>query len=242
MGLFFLDILFDYTENKFNVNENFALSPGYQYPSMFLPEQRDKMVKAKQKDQNHSLTIGRRIRELRKNKVLTIKKMASGIGLSVGLISQIENEQVTPAISTLMRISSFLGVDITYFFRTEEKTELFTVVRGKERFTSSRRGVGEKFDVGYTYEALAFRQAKKYMEPFIVTFDMKEKKDMVFFSHEGEEFIYIMEGKVEFCIEDKGIILGKNDSLYFDSSKPHGYRAVGRHPCRALAVIYNRMP
>ena len=199
------------------------------------------MVKTKQKDQNHPLTIGRRIRELRKNKALTIKEVASGVGLSVGLISQIENERVTPAISTLMKISSFLGVDITYFFQAEERKELFTVVRGKERFASSRRGVGEKFDVGYTYEALAFKQAKKHMEPFIVTFDLKEKGNMTFFSHEGEEFIYIMEGKVEFCIEDKSTILEENDSLYFDSSKLHGYRAMGSHPCRAMVVVYNKM-
>ena len=199
------------------------------------------MVKTKQKDLNYPLTIGRRIRELRKSKALTIKEMASGIGVSVGLISQIENEQVTPAISTLMKISSFLDVDITYFFQAEERKELFTVVRGKERFTSSHRDAGGKLDRGYTYEALAFKQARKHLEPFLVTFDLKEKEDMVFFSHEGEEFIYIMEGKVEFCIEDKSTILEENDSLYFDSSKLHGYRAIGSRPCRALAVIYNKI-
>ncbi len=200
------------------------------------------MVETKQKDQNYSLTIGRRIRELRKNKALTIKEMASGIGLSVGLISQIENEQVTPAISTLMKISSFLDVDVTYFFQAEERKKLFTVVRGKERFTSSRRDVGGKLDLGYTYEALAFKQAKKHMEPFIVTFDLKEKEDVVFFSHEGEEFLYILEGKIEFCIEDTYTILEENDSLYFDSKRLHGCRAIGSRPCRALAVIYNKIP
>ena len=55
------------------------------------------------------------------------------------------------------------------------------------------------------------------MEPFIITFDLKEKEDMVFFSHEGEEFLYIIEGKVEFCIEEKCTILEEDDSLYFDS-------------------------
>jgi transcriptional regulator with XRE-family HTH domain len=200
------------------------------------------MVRTEQKDLNHSLTIGGRIRGLRKNKALTIKEMASGVRLSVGLISQIENEQVTPAISTLMKISNFLGVDITYFFQTEERRELFTVVSEKERFTSSRRDVGGKLDLGYTYESLAFKQAKKHMEPFIVTFDLKEKEDMVFFGHEGEEFVYIMEGKAEFCIDDKSTALEENDSLYFDSSKLHGYRAMGSYPCRALVVVYNKTP
>lgn len=200
------------------------------------------MVKSKQKDQDYSLTIGRRTRELRKNKALTIKEMASGVGLSVGLISQIENEQVTPAISTLMKIASFLGVDITYFFQAEEKRELFTVVRGEERFTSTHKGAGGKRDQGYIYEALAFKQYRKHMEPIIATFDIQEKKDMVFLSHEGEEFTYILEGTVEFCIEDKSTILEENDSLYFDSSKPHSYRSLGSRPCRALTVIYNKIP
>ena len=177
---------------------------------------------------------------MRKSKGLTIKETALGVGVSTGLISQIENEQVTPAISTLMKIASFLGVDITYFFQAEQKTESFTVVRGKERFTSSRRGLEGNLDLGYTYEALAFTQAKKHMEPFIVTFNLQGKKDMVFFSHEGEEFVHIMEGKVEFCIEDKSTVLEENDSLYFDSHKPHGYRAAGNGPCRALVVIYNK--
>ncbi len=65
--------------------------------------------------------------------------------------------------------------------------------------------------------ALAFKQSKKHMEPFIITFDLKEKEDIVFFSHEGEEFLYIIEGKVEFCIEEKCTILEEDDSLYFDS-------------------------
>ena len=200
------------------------------------------MVKPRQKDRSYPLAIGTRIRELRKERALTIKEMASGVGLSVGLISQIENEQTTPAISTLMKISSFLGTDIAYFFQTEKTAELFTVVKEKERFTSSRREVGGKLDLGYTYEPLAFKQAKKHMEPFIVIFDLKERDDMVFFSHEGEEFVYIMEGKAEFCIEDRNTILEENDSLYFDSGKLHGYRAIGSRPCRALAVVYNKRP
>jgi transcriptional regulator with XRE-family HTH domain len=208
----------------------------------FYLQQVENMVQTQPKEQNHSLIIGRRVREVRKSKALTIKETALGVGVSVGLISQIENEQVTPAISTLMKIASFLGVDITYFFQAEERTEAFTVVRAKERFTSSRRGLEGNLDLGYTYESLAFKQAKKHMEPFVVTFNLQEKKDIVFFSHEGEEFVHIMEGKVEFCIEDKTTVLGQNDSLYFDSHKPHGYRAIGSRPCRALVVIYNKRP
>ncbi len=200
------------------------------------------MVQTSPKDQNQVLTIGRRVREVRKNRGLTIKETALGVGVSVGLISQIENEQVTPAISTLMKIASYLGVDITYFFQAEQTTEPFTVVKAKERFASPHRSGGRDLDLGYNYEALAFKQAKKHMEPFIVTFDIKDKKDVVFFSHEGEEFVHIIEGKVEFCIGDKTAVLEEEDSLYFDSTQPHGYRAIGNKPCRGLVVIYNRVP
>jgi transcriptional regulator with XRE-family HTH domain len=194
------------------------------------------------KELNQALTIGRRVRDLRKSKALTIKDTALGVGVSTGLISQIENEQVTPAISTLMKIASFLGVDITHFFQAEEKEELFTVVRGKERSVSYPDLIGAKGDQGYTYESLAYKHARKHMEPVIATFEPRDKKDMVFLSHEGEEFLYILHGAVEFYIEDKRTVLEENDSLYFDSSRPHGYRAVGNRPCKVLAVIYNKRP
>ena len=194
------------------------------------------------KELNQALTIGKRVRDLRKSKVLTIKDTALGVGVSTGLISQIENEQVTPAISTLMKIASFLGVDITHFFQAEEKEELFTVVRGTERSVSYPDVIGAKGNQGYTYESLAYKHARKHMVPIIATFEPKEKEDMVFLSHEGEEFIYILHGAVEFYIDDTTTVLEENDSLYFDSSRPHGYRTVGNRPCKVLAVIYNKRP
>jgi transcriptional regulator with XRE-family HTH domain len=193
-------------------------------------------------ERNQTLTIGKKVRDLRKGKALTIKDTALGVGVSTGLISQIENEQVTPAISTLMKIASFLGVDITHFFQAEEKEEIFTVVRGSERSVSYPDLIGAKGDQGYTYESLAYKHARKHMEPVIATFEPRQKKNMVFLSHEGEEFIYILHGAVEFYIEDKSTVLEENDSLYFDSSRPHGYRAVGNRPCKVLAVIYNKRP
>ncbi len=193
-------------------------------------------------EHNQTLTIGKRVRDLRKGKALTIKDTALGVGVSTGLISQIENEQVTPAISTLMKIASFLEVDITHFFQAEEKEELFTVVRGSERSVSYPDLFGARGDQGYTYESLAYKHARKHMEPVIATFVPKEKEDMVFLSHEGEEFIYILHGAVECYIADKSTVLEENDSLYFDSSRPHGYRAVGNRPCKILAVIYNKRP
>ena len=194
------------------------------------------------KERNQALTIGKRVRDLRKSKALTIKDTALGVGVSTGLISQIENEQVTPAISTLMKIASFLGVDITHFFQAEEKQEVFTVVRGTERSVSYPDVIGAKGNQGYTYESLAYKHARKHMEPVIATFGPTQKKGMVFLSHEGEEFIYILHGAVEFYIDDTTTVLEENDSLYFDSSRPHGYRAVGNRPCKVLAVIYNKGP
>jgi transcriptional regulator with XRE-family HTH domain len=202
------------------------------------------IVQTNDKDRELSqvLTIGKRVRDLRKSKALTIKNTALGVGVSTGLISQIENEQVTPAISTLMKIASFLGVDITHFFQAEKKQELFTVVRERERSVSYPDVIGAKGNQGYTYESLAYKHARKHMEPIIATFEPRQKEDMVFLSHEGEEFIYILHGAVEFYIEDKSTVLEENDSLYFDSTRPHGYRAVGNRPCKVLAVIYNKRP
>lgn len=91
---------------------------------------------------------------------------------------------------------------------------------------------------GYYYEALAFKKPKKYMEPFLVEFKRKRVDQLSYFSHDGEEFIYLLEGILEFRTESQQYILQPGDSLYFESSIPHAYRALERKNAKALSVIY----
>jgi mannose-6-phosphate isomerase-like protein (cupin superfamily) len=96
----------------------------------------------------------------------------------------------------------------------------------------------EAAKVGYHYESLAYPRADKQMEPFMVEIEPRADEDLLFYNHRGEEFLFVLEGEVEFRGGDKVIALGPGDSLYFDSDIPHALRGLRGRPGRALVVIY----
>ncbi len=198
-----------------------------------MPEKIKKVLK--------DLGIGKKIKKLRQEKGLTLQDLSEKTGLSKGLISQIENEQVSPPISTLMKIANGLNVEISYFFEQDEPTEKITVIRKNERISSGRRGIKGNINIGYTYELLAHKRPHKHMEPFLVTFEPKDRDDVIMFNHEGEEFHFVIAGRLEMLAEGYDpIILEEGDSLYFDSSVPHGFRGLDGKPAKTLTVVFQK--
>lgn len=185
-----------------------------------------------------ALNIGQKIRELRKGKALTLQDLSRATGLSKPLLSQIENQIVIPPISTLLKISRALEKDIGFFFQEPNSDRKVTVVRGFERERLDTKKLGPP-DGGYFYESLAYKKTRKNMEPFLVEFERKDKKDMSFYSHEGEEFVFVLEGSLEFRTKDEVHRLKGGDSLYFESHVPHAYRALGKRNAKAIAVIFS---
>jgi quercetin dioxygenase-like cupin family protein len=78
------------------------------------------------------------------------------------------------------------------------------------------------------------------MEPFWIEFERKDEKDMSFLSHEGEEFIFVLEGSLEFRTKDEVHVLRAGDSVYFECDLPHSYRALGRKNAKAVAVVFSK--
>ena len=183
------------------------------------------------------LHIGKKIRELRKQASLVLQDLSDRTGLSKPLLSQIEKEVVSPPIATLLKISMALNVNIGFFFQDNYPEEKVVLVRRDESKVMDSRYFGRD-ESGYYYEALAYKKSKKYMEPFLVEFKRKKPEKLSYFSHEGEEFIYLLEGTLEFRTEDQQYVLYPGDSLYFESSIPHAYRALERRNARALTVVY----
>jgi mannose-6-phosphate isomerase-like protein (cupin superfamily) len=144
---------------------------------------------------------------------------------------------VSPPIATLLKISKALNIDIGFFFQDNCPEEKAVLVKRDENKVMDSRYFGRK-ESGYYYEALAYKKSKKYMEPFLVEFKRKKAEKLSYFSHDGEEFIYLLEGVLEFRTENQQYILYPGDSLYFESSIPHAYRALERKNARALTVVY----
>jgi transcriptional regulator with XRE-family HTH domain len=184
------------------------------------------------------LSIGSKIRELRQKRRYTLQDLSAKTGLSKPLLSQVENGHVMPPVATLLKIARALDVNISHFFQEEEREEKIAVTRVSERKRFSRRAHQDPSEVGYLYESLELHKSSKHMEPLLVTFDVMGKKDMVFYSHEGEECVYLLEGELEFRTPAEVKTLKPGDCLYFESEVTHAFRGVGDQPARALIVVY----
>jgi transcriptional regulator with XRE-family HTH domain len=191
------------------------------------------------KEELKELNLGQKIKTLRQRKGLSLQQIAEKTNLSVPLVSQIEGEVVAPPVATLLKISKALNVNIGYFFQEEESGKRAVVVRKNERKQIFRRIHEDPSKIGYYYESLAYPKADKHMEPFQVKFEVKKKEDLLFFNHKGEEFLFVLEGQLEFNYENEIFTLEPGDSLYFDSGFPHAFRALGRKSALAIDVIYN---
>ncbi len=190
------------------------------------------------KDEVAALNLGSQIRQLRKQRGLTLQDVSNMTGLSKPLLSQIENNIAAPPIATLIKISSALGVKIGHFFQDTSLTKRIVVVRKADRYGVKKRVHHTNSDnIGYHYEPLAYPMVDKQMEPFLVEFEQREEKDLLFNNHRGEEFLFVIEGELEFRCSDQIITLVEGDSLYFDSGIPHAMRGIDK-TAKALIIVY----
>jgi len=184
--------------------------------------------------------IGNKVRELRQKNRFTLQDLAIKTGLSKPFLSQIENDHVVPPIATLLKLARALNVGMAYFFQHEIGSDKISITRERERIRVERRPHQEKGEVDYIYIALETKKTNKSMEPFLVEFPVRDTEDMVFMSHEGEEFLYVTEGEVEFRTVDRVETLSPGDSIYFESDISHGFRCISKEPAKALAVIWSK--
>jgi transcriptional regulator with XRE-family HTH domain len=180
--------------------------------------------------------IGAKIKKLRLAKKLTLQAVARETGFSPALISQIENNNVSPPIATLSKIARFFDVKIGHFFAEEEEECRYEIVRGNERKMMprviSRAGTSQ----GYTYESLSWRKQNKKMEPFLLTVHEKPAEENLY-SHDGEEFLFVMAGTAELLLEDERYELMQGDCVYFDSNLRHRLLSKDGSEVQVLAVV-----
>ncbi|MDW7645021.1 MAG: cupin domain-containing protein [Desulfuromonadales bacterium] len=192
------------------------------------------------RDEVKELQIGLKIRRMRQERRMTLQDLAEGTGLSKPLLSQIENEQVIPPLATLLRISKAFKVELHTFFQEESDSEKCILVRAGE--SRQLRQWGKQGDPlpPYSYHSLAYGKKNRHLEPFVVEFEARQWRDDLQVSHDGEEFLFLLEGQLEFRYGDQVMQLNPGDSVYYDSSEPHGYIATTDLPTRAVAVLYSR--
>jgi len=192
----------------------------------------------KRREEVKELQIGMKIRRLRQERRMTLQDLAEGTGLSKPLLSQIENEQVIPPLATLLRIAKTFKVGLHSFFQEEGTSKCILVKAGESRRLMRRPGGSD--NPPYTYHSLAYGKKNRNLEPFLVDFDETVWRDELLVSHEGEEFLFLLEGELELHYAEQIMAMGPGDSVYYDSTEPHGFVVRGEVRPRAVAVIYSR--
>jgi len=180
--------------------------------------------------------IGSKIRKLRKAKKLTLQDVATETGFSMALISQIENDNVSPPIATLSRIAKFFDVKIGYFFSDGEDECRYEILRSGERTVQPRVVSQDGSSHGYCYESLSRNKKNRKMDPFILTLNDIAMNTGTY-SHDGEEFLFIMQGAAELLLDEQRILLGEGDAVYFDSALKHRLLAAGSEEVKVMAVV-----
>jgi len=159
--------------------------------------------------------VGDRIRILRTTQRKTLQEVADGCGLSKSMISKIENNKTVPSVATLVKIAQILGTTISVLLEKEgwAKAVVTTRFEALEQLVNT--------DKGYAIFPYAAQFHGKKMQPFL----FKALKGEVVphqLSHEGEEFIYIIEGEMKMQVAEVEYLLKKGDTLYFNSMQKHG--------------------
>jgi transcriptional regulator with XRE-family HTH domain len=186
-------------------------------------------------------TPGERIAEIRKTYSVSREDLAERSGVSVELISKIEDEGHIPDLAPLIKISRGLGVRLGTLLDDHEHLGP-VICRVGEAASSSRfktglpEGAAAGEHHGLNFDALAADKSSRHMEPFIVTIEADAKQEKS--AHEGEEFIYVLEGKLALEYGMSKDTLNAGDSVYYDSIVPHRVLSASDKAVKILAVIY----
>jgi quercetin dioxygenase-like cupin family protein len=118
-------------------------------------------------------------------------------------------------------------------------SDKIAITRHNERIRVEKRPHHRKGEVNYVYETLETKKTNKQMEPFLVEFPVQDSSEMVFMNHDGEEFLHVLEGTLEFRSVSRVEVLESGDSIYFESDLSHSFRCLGEKAARAIVVVWN---
>jgi quercetin dioxygenase-like cupin family protein len=155
-------------------------------------------------------------------------------GLSASLLSKIETGKNLPTLPTLQRIAMVFSVGLDHFFSSEEDTPVRAVVRRRERLRFPDRP--ESKSPGYWFESLDFPAVNRKLSAYLSEFEEAREAGASVHEHAGVEFVYVIEGSLGLWHEGEETRLDPGDAIYFDASRPHGYRRLAGKACKGVVV------
>lgn len=181
------------------------------------------------------VAIGRQVRLLRRKRGQTIAQFAAEMQVSEGMISKVENAQVSPSLSMLQRLARVLSVPLTSLFQGYEEDRPAMHVRAGEGVEAERAGTR----AGHHYTLLGLLSAHSsavVVEPYLISLTA-DTDTFETFQHDGMEFLYMLEGEITYRHGAEVYPLAKGDSLFFDADAPHGPETLLHLPAKFLSII-----
>jgi transcriptional regulator with XRE-family HTH domain len=186
-------------------------------------------------ERNLEAAIGREVRAFRRQQGLTVADLAQITGLSIGMLSKIENGITSPSLTTLQVLSHAFSVPVTAFFKSYEERREVQHVKAGDHVEIERRGTR----AGHQYNLLGHigsNSSGVVVEPYLISLST-ESDTFPTFQHEGLELLYMLEGEVTYRHGDQLFHLKPGDSLFFDADARHGPEVLNVLPARYLSVI-----
>ena len=171
--------------------------------------------------------VGKKIKQFRTQKKMSLDNIANETGLSVDRLKKIEAGKEIPPVGALLQIARTLQIDSALFLKEQSEEKLTDRVEAYTKRTSN-----------YAYTTLTPGAENKHLKAFRVTIDPRTDHEGVGYQHEGEEFVYVLAGTVEVTVGDNVNKLGPGDSLHFNSGISHNLRNVGDAAAKLIVVIY----
>jgi transcriptional regulator with XRE-family HTH domain len=171
-----------------------------------------------------------RLRELRRERNLTLRELSEKSGLAINTLSMIETGKTSPSVSTLQQLARALGVPITAFFASQVSEQSVVHVRHDKRPQANMENT--------KLESLGEHLSGAVVQPFVVTLPPGADSGAQPIVHSGYEFAYCLSGEVSYIIDEQTYPLEAGDSLVFESCLPHCWQNTGTEPAKMILVMH----
>jgi quercetin dioxygenase-like cupin family protein len=171
--------------------------------------------------------VGQKIKKARTGKKMKFEQLANQTGFSVNYLKDIESGKAIPPVGALLQISRALEIDSGALLK-ENESQLESRIKAHTKRTEN-----------YAYTTLTPGAENKHLKAFLVTVEPHQDHKGVGYHHEGEEFVYVLQGKIEVAVGEHVNVLEIGDSLHFNSGIDHNMRSISDETTELLVVIYS---
>jgi transcriptional regulator with XRE-family HTH domain len=184
-----------------------------------------------------AIPVGEHIQAQRQARGVSLQQLAEKTGFSAALLSQVENRMTSPPLGMLVKIANAFDVSVSGLIGGRSESA-FSIVRKSDRQTVSRVELKGGGKTEYSYEALGTGKAGHRMEPFLIRLSPLADSRIPRSVHEGEEFLYVLSGRVRLFLGDYADVLEEGDCAYYNSTTPHHVHSADDGEATILAVLH----